>query len=72
MDRAWKNAWERKNSMDKEDVVKIKKAIRLIHHEEKHYEGLNILAKLVGWSEFTLPEKSISVFELLRKEGDRR
>jgi len=40
--------------MDKEEVAKIKKAIRLIHHDNKYYEGLNILARLIGWPEVSL------------------
>ena len=42
--------------MTKKEIMEIKMAIRLIHHEDKHYEGLNILAKLVGWNPFKLSD----------------
>ena len=35
--------------MDREEIAKIKKAICLIHHEDEYYEGMDILARLVGW-----------------------
>ena len=41
--------------MDKEEVDKIKRAIHLIHREDKYFEGMNILARLVG-----IPEADLS------------
>jgi len=58
--------------MDKEVVDKIKQAIHLIHHEDKHYEGLNILAKLVGWEVFDFPTKSMPLAEFIKEMVDKK
>jgi len=35
--------------MTKKEKKLIKKAIRLIHHDDDYYGGMDILAKMVGW-----------------------
>jgi hypothetical protein len=34
--------------MTKDEIAKIKKVIRMIHHEDKYFEALDILAEMVG------------------------
>lgn len=58
--------------MNKEEITKIKRAITLIHYENQHYEGLNILAKLVGWKEVKFDTlKTKSVLEIFKKEIEK-
>ncbi len=37
--------------MTKKEKKLIKRAIHLIHYEDEYYEGMDILAKLVGYKE---------------------
>ena len=45
--------------MTKKEKELIKKAIRHIHHDDDYFTGMNILAKLVGWKTYELPEETI-------------
>lgn len=51
--------------MTKGEKEQVKMAIRLIHHDNRYYTGLNILAKLVGWPEVRLPTKAVGLNDLL-------
>jgi len=53
--------------MDKEEISQIKKAIYLLHNKNEYYEGMNILARLVGLPVVKTPSKSISVKTLLQQ-----
>ena len=47
--------------MTKRERLLIKRAIRLIHGSNEYFEGMNILAKLVGWKPAEIPTASIIV-----------
>jgi hypothetical protein len=61
--------------MTKKEKLLIKKAIRLIHKSNEYYEGMDILAKLVGYEQVK-PEldsiKQISIAEFIAKSEDGR
>ena len=61
--------------MTKKEKILIKKAIRLIHKSNEYYEGMDILAKLVGY-EPAKPEfdniKQISVAEFIAKSEEKK
>lgn len=46
--------------MTKKEKALIKKAIQLIHNSNEYYEGMNILAKLVG-----LPEAKFDTVKII-------
>jgi len=49
----------------------IKRAIFLLHHSNEYYEGMNILAKLVGYESFEPEIKSCEIADLVLKNNQR-